>query len=352
MRNLMLAATAAVLSLAVAGPALAAPPKDKAPTGCEWREGPVVGEKPTYPLHCKDASGTVVKADVGTTFVPGVIERAEAGEPRAMGLMAAFYANADPEAVRDYDVAYQWALKSAAKGDTTGMYMLAYALQHGFGVTKNPHEAVKWYRKSAEAGDTFSALALAIMLLDEKSGVTDQAEGLKWLTRASDGGEVVAHWQLGNLYHYGYGGVTADPAKALGLYRLAVKGGYWLAANDLCVLIIDEYQRTGQGDPGEALKACHLGVNKGDKRPLFHIGRLHLYGIGVPQDDREAAKWIRRGADNDDLNAIYFYGMMHIEGRGVPQNREEGIRLLQLAASKGHQGAIASLKELGVASDA
>jgi TPR repeat protein len=49
-----------------------------------------------------------------------------------------------------------WYRKSAEAGNDTGMGYLGFMYENGYGVEKDPAQAVSWYRKGAAAGDNFS----------------------------------------------------------------------------------------------------------------------------------------------------------------------------------------------------
>ena len=48
---------------------------------------------------------------------------------------------------------FEYYLKAAKQGDAEAQYNLGVCYRNGYGVEKNPAEAVKWLRKAADQGD-------------------------------------------------------------------------------------------------------------------------------------------------------------------------------------------------------
>ena len=67
---------------------------------------------------------------------------------------------------------------------------LAYL--NGFGVGKDPVEAVRWFRKGAEAGGPVAMNQLGRAYLLGLGLARDPAEAVKWFRKAADAGDVSA----------------------------------------------------------------------------------------------------------------------------------------------------------------
>ena len=90
--------------------------------------------------------------------------RAEKGDAKAQGLLAEEYTygkNKNP------DLAYVWATKAAAQGDTTGEFILGRSYHLGLGVEKSYENALKWYHESAKKNYPKAQLNLGVGTLLE-----------------------------------------------------------------------------------------------------------------------------------------------------------------------------------------
>ena len=64
------------------------------------------------------------------------------------------------------------------------------------------------------------------------------------------------------------------------------------------------------------------------------LGEFYLKGRGLPADAGEAARWFRRAADGDDLRAQYQLGQLYFDGTGVPRDYESAYVWFSLAAAQ------------------
>ena len=63
----------------------------------------------------------------------------------------------------------------------------------------------------------------------------------------------------------------------------------------------------------------------GDAAAQFNLGRLHVTGSGVPQDDHEAARWYRLAAEQGYAPAQHSLGLRYDAGLGVEENDAEAL---------------------------
>ncbi len=74
----------------------------------------------------------------------------------------------------------------------------------------------------------------------------------------------------------------------------------------------------------------------GNATAMFHMGKLYVHGIGLPQDMREAESWYRRGIAAGDMRSHCNLGWIYLYGFGdIPPNKEEAFRLLSIGADGG-----------------
>ncbi|WP_430391324.1 tetratricopeptide repeat protein [Dyella sp. 20L07] len=149
--------------------------------------------------------------------------------------------------------AMQWAQKSADKGSTKGMSLLAMASLAGqMGVPKNPAAAEHWLLLAAEKGDLDAEAALGQLYMTDMLGHTDTAAGIRWLQTAADHGSAKAAGTLGYFYLTGKNGVPVDATRGVALARKA------LAANDMTGhFAIGVAYTTGVGVPADPARAWY-----------------------------------------------------------------------------------------------
>lgn len=152
--------------------------------------------------------------------------------------------------------------RSAEAGSPLGMFRFSRALRSGKGLSENSQLADSWADRAAEAGQVDAAFTQGtICLLTGK----DTQKGIHFLEIASDKGSHPATMALFDAYS-GNTGVTADPAKALGLLQKKVKDG--------------------------------------NEWAMFKLGVAHARGqFGLKEDQVEAERLIRLAASKGDLSA-------------------------------------------------
>lgn len=88
----------------------------------------------------------------------------------------------------------------------------------------------------------------------------------------------------------------------------------------------------------EARKGSPVAQNK--------LGRMYLFGKGVPKSPQEAAKLFRESADKGFPRSAYDLGLLYEQGLGVPENRREAYRWFLKAANRGYSRAQYKLGDL------
>ncbi len=93
-----------------------------------------------------------------------------------------------------------------------------------------------------------------------------------------------------------------------------------------------------------AVKRIQALAEAGDAKAMFHMGKLFVHGIGLPQDMRNAEKWYHKAAEAGEMRAACNMGWLYLYGFGeISQNKDEAFRLLSLGAENGMYIAKASL---------
>lgn len=182
----------------------------------------------------------------------------------------------------------------ASKGHSVAQVKLGRLYQQGFGVSRDPGQAVQWYRKAADQGNPEAQSALASCYGNGVGVGKDNVEALRWWRKAADQGD--AHAQMAVGVHYQYGvGVGEDRAQAVQWFRKSAEQGYAMAENQL-----GECYRYGNGvsaDQGESARWYLKAAEQGYADAQFILGSYYENGIGVGKDRAEAAKWYGKAAD-------------------------------------------------------
>lgn len=95
---------------------------------------------------------------------------------------------------------------------------------------------------------------------------------------------------------------------------------------------------------GRAVQRIQKLAENGDPNALFHMGKLTVLGIGVPQNMRMAETWYHKAIEAGEMRAHCNMGWIYLYGFGeIPPNKDEAYRLLSLGAENGVFIAKASL---------
>ena len=187
---------------------------------------------------------------------------------------------------------------------------------HGFssaskaGVKKS---AVVEAKAAAENGDAATQFRYAEMLRDGRGVAKNVKEAVKWTRKAADAGHAPAQCQMGLFYMNGLG-VDLDEDKAVEWLNKAAAQSHTQAQYNLGIY----YAKFSDKE------ACRLAV-----------------------------KWLKEAVKGDSADAQYNLAQLYLNPHH-PASRESGagrraISLLTRAAARGHAGAKAKLKELGIA---
>ena len=162
----------------------------------------------------------------------------------------------------------------------------------------------------------FSSLTLAAS--DYEQGVTayqnsDYEQARKYWERATADGNMSAAYNLGIILSRGLGG-TADPERAVSLFRVAADAGIAVAQHNLAL--------------------------------------AYYAGNGVEKNNAQASIWWERAARHGHVQAQYNLGALLWNGEGIKKNEAEAIKLFRKASDAGNLQAQAFLDSILEQSDA
>jgi V8-like Glu-specific endopeptidase len=143
----------------------------------------------------------------------------------------------------DYATALQTLSPLAEKGDARAQFDIGFMHAYGWGVQRNPAEAIAWYRKAAEQGLPIAQHFLGLAYVNGESVRPDGAEAARWFARAAAQGFAQAQFMLGQMSLDGQL-VPKDPAQGYAWMILAGRGGVRSAGRVVQKLALTEAQRT------------------------------------------------------------------------------------------------------------
>jgi uncharacterized protein len=142
----------------------------------------------------------------------------------------------------EYATALQRLSPLAEKGDARAQFDIGFMHAYGWGVPRNPAEAITWYRKAADQGLQVAQHFLGIAYVNGEGVLPDDAEAARWFARAAAQGFAQAQFMLGLMTQDGRG-VAKDPVQGYALIVMAGQGGVRSAARVVQKLALTEGQR-------------------------------------------------------------------------------------------------------------
>ncbi len=222
------------------------------------------------------------------------------------------------EAVHWYKTADEW-------GYIPATHIVGRAYRSGYGVTKDIRKAVDYFKRASDAGYAPSQYALGeIYYLGDEGIPQDKVTAGAYLLAAARKGEPNALYAMGRLYELGEGGASADPAKALVYYKEAALKGQADAQNAVGIAFY-----SGDGVPKDdatARKWFQSAAEKGNSEAMFNLASMLAKGEGGPKDLVRAYAWFtvanRAGAPQADL------AMKQVAAQMTPEQRAQAEALL------------------------
>jgi V8-like Glu-specific endopeptidase len=168
------------------------------------------------------------------------------------GLLAPLRAAELDEAVAaahrgEYAAALKRLSPLAAKGEARAEFDIGFMHAYGWGVRRNPADAIEWYRKAAEQGLPVAQHYLGLAYVNGDGVRLDEAEGGRWFARAATQGYAPAQFMLGLMMLDGRG-VREDVAQGYAWIVMAGQGGVRSASRTIQGLALTEPQRAQARD--------------------------------------------------------------------------------------------------------
>jgi TPR repeat protein len=181
---------------------------------------------------------------------------------------------------------------------------------------------------------------------DGPGASTDQlAEAARHYRLAADLGLVAAMHNLARMYDQGRG-VAQDLKQAAHWYGRAAEADHAGA-----MVALGSMHEFGEGVAkhlAEALRLYRLAAERGDAQGMASLGFLYAIGKGVARDALAARDWYAKAAAKGNARAMFNLALLLLRAEGGGADWPEAVRLLRLAATDRHAGA---LRELAVLHD-
>lgn len=155
----------------------------------------------------------------------------------------------------------------------------------------------------------------------------------------ADQGDAEAIATLGWMYETGRG-VAADPARARGLYRTAMRQGDRFGAWRLGVMID---KGLAPGGSAQALALFRQAAAQKSPGAMASLGVMYANGRGVERDFEAAMRYYQAAARMGSAHGLEGIGVLYANGQGVARDMAEALAHWLVAAAAGDAGAMALL---------
>jgi uncharacterized protein len=142
----------------------------------------------------------------------------------------------------EYPAALRRLSPLAEKGDARAQFDIGFMHAYGWGVPRNPTEAITWYRKAADQGLPVAQHFLGLAYVNGEGVRPDDAEAVRWFTRAAQQGFAQAQYMFGLMTLDGRG-VQKDPVQGYAFIVMAGQGGVRSAGRLVQMLALTDAQR-------------------------------------------------------------------------------------------------------------
>ena len=262
------------------------------------------------------------------------LEKADGGDAEAQNEMGKRYLSGNGVA-KDYDRAYAWFQKSAARGNAKAMNNLGVCHMNGWGVEADAKAGCEYFEKAAELGLAMAQVKVGKMWLNGftfKGGyavTNDVKRGFEWLRKAALQKDPEAAFQMWRCYEEGIA-VQKDSRKALEWLNSAVE----LNHSDAQFKLAEKYEY-GNGCEKDIVKAYKLfqeSAKQGNSKALNSLGLWYQRGTFVAKDYRKAAELFSKSAKQGDHWGEYMMAVCYESGSGVKMNYAKAAELMGKAA--------------------
>ncbi|KAF9374349.1 hypothetical protein CPB97_012153 [Podila verticillata] len=259
--------------------------------------------------------------------------------------VSGWYLTGHPQGLAQSEpLAYEWASRAARRGWSKAEYTLGHYHEVGIGVPQDLDVAKQWYLKAAARGNERALLRLLVGHV----GLTVDYTNLKdALLHHNEDNPYLIH-QLAQFHEVREYGLVPDEDAAFELYAASAQGNYAPAQYKLGAC----YEFGLLGCPQDPVQAVHWysqGADNGHVEALLALAGFYLDGSAghaAEQSDEEAFRHVKAAAQRGVPKAEYITGFFLEYGLGVEKNITEARQWYHLACAKGVDSAERRLQYL------
>ncbi|KAF9334808.1 hypothetical protein BG006_001461 [Podila minutissima] len=259
--------------------------------------------------------------------------------------VSGWYFTGHPQGLVQSDhLAYEWASKAARRGWSKAEYTLGYYHEVGIWVQSDLQVAKQWYLKAAARGNERALLRL---LVGHVGLAVDYAHLKDALLHHNESNPYLIH-QLAQFHELREYGLVPDEDAAFELYETSAQANYAPAQYKLGAC----YEFGILGCPQDPVQAVHWysqGADNGHVEALLALAGFYLDGSAgraAEQSDEEAFRFVKTAAQRGVPKAEYITGFFLEYGLGVEKNTAEARQWYHLACAKGVDSAERRLQDL------
>lgn len=263
-------------------------------------------------------------------LIENLTEKAQAGDQKAMWLLARMFMTGDEVIPVDIARSVEWFNRLSAAGEPSAAFILGdlYTRQNSPEAARSAYaKAYAIYSDMAAKGDTEALYWQGYMDLNALGTMQNAKDGIARMEQAAAVGALPAAYQLFKVYTTGIG-TPADEAKALAYAtQLADQG----KDAQMAYVVADAYLK-GKGIPRDEAK----GMQYLEKAVAAQVPAALYHKAWMLQEQgkhREALEGYRAAAQQGHADAAVKAGSMLIFGDGVEADTAEGLKILQYASS-------------------
>ena len=149
--------------------------------------------------------------------------RAEKGETRYQMLLSSAYEVGMFGVAKDPERAHFWLRSAAEQGDASAQDALAMRYEMGIGVAEDPQQALLWYGKAADQDAVMAESSLADWYENGRHAPPDPAKAFFWNLKVAQHGMAGAQRKVATAYALGKG-VAQDYVQAYAWLDVAISG--------------------------------------------------------------------------------------------------------------------------------
>lgn len=196
---------------------------------------------------------------------------------------------------KDLKKAFEYAQKSAAKNNSSGLNLMGVIYQKGFGIERDELQALMYFNQAANLNNIKAMKNIADMYVNHNSEFIkrDLNKALKWLIKAHSLGDENAAFFIGITYEE-----LKDIKNAIKYYKIIINDNKSILGGNASLSLANIYQ--DKEEYKKAFKFLKKAVSLGNKDAVETI----IYSMGNHISEKELLYWMKKGVS---LKLEYAY---------------------------------------------